>query len=101
LRSASACGPSIGSQFDAGRRGGQLGNGAGRRAAGEEEGVERAVLQLVAGLVGLDVLGLDVGFLDAVGGQDGARVDQRARARLVQRHALALEVGHVLMPSPS
>ena len=74
--------------------GGQLGDGAGRGAADEEEGVERAVLQLVAGLVGLDVLGLDVGFLHALGGQHHARVDQRARARLVERDALALEVGH-------
>jgi hypothetical protein len=61
-RSASACGPSIGRMSMPVPAAGQLGNGAGRRAAGEEEGVERAVLHLVAGLVGLDVLGLDVGF---------------------------------------
>ena len=83
-------------EFDAGAAGGQLGNGAGGRAADEEEGVERAVLELVAGLVGLDVFGLEVGFLDAIGGQHHARVDERARARLVERDALALEVGHAL-----
>ena len=36
--------------------------------------------------------GRQVDGLDAVGGQDGARIDQRARTRFIQRHPLALEI---------
>ena len=68
----------------------EFGDRAGRVAADEEERVERAVAHLVAGLVGLQVLGLDVLLGEAVRREDDARVDQRARARLVERHALAL-----------
>ncbi len=80
-------------EVDAAARGGELGNGARRVAADEEERVEPAVADLVAGLVGLQVFRLDVLFGDAERGQDDPRVDQRARARLVERHALAFEVG--------
>ena len=48
---------------------------------------------LSAAWLRLDVLGLDVTLRHAIGGEDDARVDQRARARLVERDALALEVG--------
>jgi hypothetical protein len=90
--SASACGPSIGRivmppPAEA---------SSAIAPAGEEEGVERAVLQLVAGRARLDVLGLDVAFLQAVGGQHGARIDQRAGARLVERDTLALQLGDAL-----
>ena len=83
-------------ELDAAARRGELGDRAGRIAADEEERVEAAVLHLVAGLVGLQVLGLDVLFGDPVGRENDPRIDQRARARLVERHALALEIGDAL-----
>src|SRR5262245_32174197 len=61
---------------------------AGRR----EEGVERAVLQLFRRLQLLQVLRLDVLFADAEGRQDGACVDERPGARLIDGYALALEI---------
>ena len=83
-------------QLDAGAARCQFGNRASRCAAHKEEGIECAVFKLVTGLVGLDVLGLDVAFLHAISGQHNAGIDQGARAWLVQRHALALEVRHRL-----
>ncbi|MNQ95412.1 hypothetical protein D3C85_1109680 [compost metagenome] len=47
-------------------------------------------------MVGLQVFGLDVLVGHAVGAQDQAHVNQRARARFVHGHALALQVGHAL-----
>ena len=62
----------------------------------KKTGVDQPVFPIVAGLVRLDVLGIDVGRFDAVGLPQGAGVDQCARARLVQCHPLALQVGHGL-----
>ena len=83
-------------QLDAGAARCQFGNRASRSAAHKKEGIECAVFELVTGLVGLDVLGLDVAFLHAISGQHNAGIDQGARTWLVQRHALALQVRHRL-----
>ena len=87
---------SDGQEFNAGAAAGQFSNRTGRCAAYKKEGVKRAVFHFVAGLVGLDVLGLDVRFFQAIGSQDQARIDQRTRAGLVKRYALALEFGNAL-----
>src|SRR5262249_42124647 len=62
-------------------------------AGDAEEGVDCARLELVAGVVRLELFDRDVLFTDAVGGEDEQRVDPRARAAFVERHALALEIG--------
>ena len=85
-----------GHQLDARATGSQLGNRPSRRTAHKEEGIECPVLELVTGLVRLDVLGLDVAFFHAISSQHDAGIDQGSRAWLVQRHALALEVSHRL-----
>ena len=79
-------------QLDASPAGGQLGYRPGRSPADEEEGIQRAVFHLVAGLVGLDVFGLDVGLFHAIGRQDKARIHEGARAGLVHANPLAFEV---------
>jgi transposase-like protein len=80
-------------QRDGGAAGRELGDRPRGVAADEEEGVHRPVPHLLGRLVRLEVLGPDVALCEAVGAQDQPRVDQRARARLVERDALAPEVG--------
>ena len=72
---------------------GQLGDRRGGEAAGEEEGVERAVLHLFGRLIRLHELRLDVLLGDAEGAENGLRVEQRAGTGLVERDLLALQIG--------
>src|SRR5581483_993701 len=86
-------------ELDADGRG-ELGDRTLRPAGNAEERVDLAVLQAVGDALRRQVLGLEILLLEAERRQDQPRVDQRTGARLVERHALAAQVGHRLDAGP-
>ena len=88
-------GPGDGQDVNAAGRG-QLSDRPRWITAHKKEGVQRVVLEFFTGCVRLQKLGLDVLFGDAVRSQNRACVHDGARARLVERNALALELSEAL-----